>query len=230
VQKRCRVALSRSRLTPSPRLAGIAGVCLIVAFSSASPADLTRGTFDLSADVLNSDLRSDTMELLGNVRLAQATMSIEAAQAHATAFRSDNSRWSFERDVRLRTAEADLKADTARAAFVNGQMSMARIEGAPAQFEQRGGPPDRQVRGRAATIEYDFGRGVVTLTGEVWFGYGKDEFRCDTVVYSIRDERVNCNQGSTAPGRVRGTIRPRERETGQPSAGATPRSSPENGA
>jgi lipopolysaccharide transport protein LptA len=230
VQKRFRVASPRTRLTRSQQLAAAAGVYLTLAFAAASAAELTRGTFDYSADVLNSDLRSDTMELLGNVRLSQDTMSIAAAQAHAAAFRSDNSRWSFERDVRLRTVDADLTADTARASFVNGQISLARIEGSPAQFEQRGGAPDRQVRGRAATIEYDFGRGIVTLTGDVWFGYGKDEFRCDTVVYSIRDERVNCNPGSTAPGRVRGTIRPRQRESAEPTAGATPRSSPGNGA
>jgi lipopolysaccharide transport protein LptA len=227
VQKPCRVASSRNRFDPRRRASAAAGFCLLTALGAAPAAELLRGTFDLSADVLNSDLRSDTMELLGNVRLAQDAMSIEAAQAHAAAFRSDNSRWSFERSVRLRTAEADLKADTAKAAFVNGQISTARVEGSPAEFEQRGGPPDRQVRGRAATIDYDFGRGVVTLVGDVWFGYGKDEFSCDTVVYSMRDERVNCNQGSTTPGRVRGTIRPRPR----PEPPATqPAQPPGNGA
>ena len=178
-----------------------------------------------------SDLRSDTMELLGNVRLAQDAMSIEAAQARATAFRSDNSRWSFERSVRLRTADADLKADTARAAFVKGQIATARVEGSPAEFEQLGGAPDRQVRGRASAIEYDFGSGIVTLTGDVWFSYGRDEFRGDTVVYSIRDERVNVNPGSQSPGRVKGTIRPRQRAQNEsPAELQAPRVSAENGA
>ena len=61
---------------------------------------------------------------------------------------------------------------------------------APAQFEQLGGPADRQVRGKAGVIEYDFQSGVVKLTDQVWFSNGKDEFRGDVVIYSVRDERV----------------------------------------
>jgi lipopolysaccharide transport protein LptA len=201
VRKPCRVVSSRS---------SIAALCLLFAGSIAFAAELGRGTFDYSADELKSDLRSDTMELLGNVKLAQDAMSIEASQARASAFRSENSRWSFERAVRLRTADADLKADSARAAFVSGQISTARVEGSPAEFQQRGGQPDRQVRGRANAIDYDFGQGIVTLNGNVWFSYGKDEFCGDRVIYSIRDERVTVNPNGASSGRVKGTIRPKQ--------------------
>jgi lipopolysaccharide export system protein LptA len=51
---------------------------------------------------------------------------------------------------------------------------------------------------------------TVTLTGDVWFGYGQDEFEGETVIYSLRDERVRVNSGDS--GRVRGIIRPRARE------------------
>jgi lipopolysaccharide transport protein LptA len=230
MQKLHRVAsLPRSvRLRSKARAAGFA---LVAAVAIAPAAELARGAFDYSADVLNSDLRNDTMDLIGNVRLAQDAMSIEAAQAHAAAFRSDNSRWSFERSVRLQTAEADLRADVARAAFVKGQIASARVEGAPAQFEQRGSPPDRQVRGRAGVIEYDFVSGIVTLTGDVRFSYGKDLFCGDTVIYSIRDERVRVNPNGGARGRVKGTIQPREgaASTAPPSPDS-PCVSPGNGA
>jgi lipopolysaccharide transport protein LptA len=189
-----------------------------------------------SADVLNSDFRSDTLDLSGNVRVSQDAMSIEAQAATAKDFRSDNSRWTFRDSVHIRTAQADLQANSASASFVNGQIADARVEGSPAQFEQRGASPEGQVRGRAGVIEYDFTAGVVRLTDEVWFSNGKDEFRGDVVIYNVRDERVQINPGGQTSGRVRGIIRPRERPSGEQesSSGKTivnPPSNPsENGA
>jgi lipopolysaccharide transport protein LptA len=217
--------------------AGTLALALLVAWPAGS-AEFTRprieGSFAWSADVLNSDFRSDTLDLSGNVRVTQGPMSIESGSARARDFRSDNSHWTFEQAVHIRTAEADLKSSTASAAFVKGQIAGARVEGSPAQFEQIGGAPDRQVRGRAGVIEYDFGAGVVKLTNQVWFSNGKDEFRGDVVIYNVRDERVQINPGGQSSGRVRGIIRPRERPTAQeqPAEGETaqPRSTNESGA
>ena len=156
----------------------------------------------------SSDLRSDTLDLPGNVRVTQGPMSIEAGAATATRFRSDNSRWPFEKVRAHRTARPTCSRHTASAAFVSGQIAQARVEGSPAQFEQRGGRADRQVRGRAGVIEYDFVAGIVKLTDDVWFSYGKDEFRGDVVIYNVRDERVQVNPGGQSSGRVRGIIRP----------------------
>ena len=160
-----------------------------------------------SADVLSSDFRSDTLELRGNVRVMQGPASIEAQTAKGRNVRADSSRWTFEKGVRIRTAEADLLSDLATAGIVNGQFADARIEGAPARFEQIAGNSNRQVRGRAGVIEYDFNTGVVKLTNQVWFSNGKDEFRGDVVIYNVRDERVQINPGGSS-NRVRGIIRP----------------------
>jgi lipopolysaccharide transport protein LptA len=167
---------------------------------------------DYVADVMTLDMRADMLDLEGNVRVLQGPLSIESGTATATAQgrRSGESQWTFQNAVRINTAEAALQADTARAAVVDGRIASARIEGKPAQFEQRA-KADRQMRGRAGVIEYDFAAGVIKLTGDVWFSNGKDEFRGDVVVYNVRDERVQINPGGREPGRVRGTIRPRDR-------------------
>ncbi len=125
--------------------------------------------------------------------------------------RADTSRWTFETAVRIRSAEADLQSNVATAAFVNGQIADARIEGSPARFEQIGASDNRQVRGRAGVIEYDFNTGVVKLTNQVWFSNGKDEFRGDVVIYNVRDERVQINPGGSS-NRVRGIIRPNQKQ------------------
>ncbi len=178
--------------------------------TGAANAPKLEGGFTWSADVLSSDFRSDTLDLSGNVRVLQGPMSIEAQTAKARNVRADTSRWTFETAVRIRTAEADLQSNLATAAFVNGQIADARVEGSPARFEQIGASDNRQVRGRAGVIEYDFHTGVVKLTNQVWFSNGKDEFRGDVVIYNVRDERVQINPGGSS-NRVRGIIRPNQK-------------------
>jgi len=205
---------------------GVLAALLLAGSAGAAELPSIGRSFAWSADVLNSDFRSDTLDLSGNVRVTQGPMSIEAGAARARDFRSDNSHWTFDQAVHIRTGEADLKASTASATFVKGQMAGAHVEGNPAQFEQISATPDRQVRGRAGVIDYDFVSGIVKLKDQVWFSNGKDEFRGDLVIYNVRDERVQINPGGeSSGGRVRGIIRPRERPSGS-TAEQTPRQEP----
>ena len=205
-------------------LAGTFGA-LLLASATAGAADLVRPNdeFNWDAKVVTSDFRTDTLEISGNVRVTQGPMSIEAGAAKANGVRSQNSRWTFENTVHIVTSEAELQSDTASAAVVGGQLARARAEGSPAQFAQRGGRTDSQVRGRAGVIEYDFAAGIVTLTDNVWFSNGKDEFRGDVVIYNVRDERLQINPGGQ--GRVRGVIRPQGQTTVPPPAPTQPESS-----
>src|SRR6185436_5706241 len=177
-------------------LAGTIGSLLLAALSAtAGAADLVHPNpndeFNWDAKVVTSDFRTDTLEISGDVRVTQGPMSIEAGAAKANGVRSQNSRWTFENAVHIVTSEAELQSNTASAG----------AEGSPAQFAQRGGHADGQVRGRAGVIEYDITAGIVKLTDNVWFSNGKDEFRGDVVIYNVRDERVQINPGGE--GRVR---------------------------
>lgn len=207
------VALELSAMPTSRKpMTKLRTATIVVALSAGLPVlsattPATDGGYTWSAEVLNSDFRSDTLELSGNVRVMQGPASIEAQTAKGRNVRADSSRWTFEKGVRIRTAEADLFSDLATAGIVNGQFADAKIEGAPARFEQIGGTSNRQVRGRAGVIEYDFTTGVVKLSNQVWFSNGKDEFRGDVVIYNVRDERVQINPGGSS-NRVRGIIRP----------------------
>lgn len=180
--------------------------------ANAPKLDKLDAGFTFSADVVSTDFRHDTLDLSGNVRAAQGPMSIEAQTAKARDFRAPNSHWIFEQAVRIRSTEADLQSNLATAAFVNGELSDVRIEGSPARFEQIAAVDNRQIRGRAGVIKYDIKTGVVTLTNQVWFSNGKDEFRGDVVIYNVRDERVQINPGGSS-NRVRGIIRPNQNKS-----------------
>jgi lipopolysaccharide transport protein LptA len=204
---------------------------LLLAWASASvhaaQPIVLQGNLQVSADVVTASFRSDTLELQGNVRIVQGPNSITSELASATDTRSEKSRWTFERSVHIQTAEANLTSERATAIFSSGTIASARIEGSPAQFEQRDVPADKQVRGRAGVIEYDFNAGLVTLSNDVWFTHGRDqEISGGTVVYNVRDESVRVNADGQSSGRVRGIIRPRPKSSGSTTGAVVPESAP----
>ncbi|HEY0685339.1 MAG TPA: LptA/OstA family protein [Steroidobacter sp.] len=199
----------RNRSGRPRALAALLSLLFVAQADAAATAPTLDETFVYSADVLSSDFRNDTIDVSGNVRVTQGASSIEAQTAKGRNMSSDTQRWTFEDAVHIRTAEAQLESNLATAAVVNGQIANARVEGSPARFEQISAESNREVRGRAGVIEYDFSTGVVKLTNQVWFSNGKDEFRADVVVYSVRDERVQINPGGSS-NRVRGIIRPNQ--------------------
>jgi lipopolysaccharide transport protein LptA len=168
---------------------------------------------DLAADIVHIDPRKDVQELLGNVRITQGDVSLQAQKAIASGMQGDHGRATFDRSVQIHTADAELKSESASATFADGQLAAAVAKGAPASFEQRNTPADKRVRGRANTIEYDFTTGTVKLTDNVWFSQGGNEFRGDTLIYYVRDERVVMNPAGKQSGRVNITIRPRNGAT-----------------
>ncbi|HJY41593.1 MAG TPA: hypothetical protein VJ303_10170, partial [Steroidobacteraceae bacterium] len=127
-------ASSRSNRT---RVAALPALALLT-LGVASAAELVRpgDAFSYEADIVTTELRTQTLEISGNVRVTQGTNSIQSGAAKAIG-PSDNSRWNFQKAVRIVTSEAQLDSDSADAAVVGGKLSRARVEGSPAQFQQR---------------------------------------------------------------------------------------------
>lgn len=179
------------------------------------PADTP---IDLSADIVHIDPRNDVQELLGNVRITQGDVSLQAQKAIASGMQGDHGRATFDRSVQIRTADAELRSESASASFAEGQLAQAVAKGRPASFEQRSN--DKSVRGRANTIEYDFLTGTVKLTDNVWFSQDGNDFRADTLIYYVHEERVVMNPSGQQSGRVNITIRPRNGAKTKPESGS----------
>lgn len=182
-----------------------------IATSSSHAAELKLGEESISIgyDYAEIDMRKDEHHFRGNVSISQGPMSITSDTAMAQgASQNDKVRWTFDRNVHVQTSDADLRAATAIGQVVKGALTNATLKGSPAVFEQRNAAADKQVRGRAGQIEYDFARGIVKLSNDVWFSYGGNEFRGAVVVYNVRDERVVVNPEGSNQGRVNITVRP----------------------
>lgn len=210
----------RPALPPRRRATG-ATLALALAVSGAAPAfaQVPRVQPDtpITVDARSSDFdyKQGTLVFKG-VRIAQGALAVEADQATATGLEFEDSRWTFQGNVRITTEDGSMQANEARVQFAKNQISNALVTGGPASFQQK--RADGIARGRANRIEYDFGKGTVRLGEGAWLSDGKNEITGRTLVYSMRDRRVLATASEQNSERVRITINPQQKPPAAPRA------------
>lgn len=148
---------------------------------------------------------------------------IQADLAEAKVVDFDNNDWNFSGDVVVTIPEGELHAAQAVVHFSKGRISSATATGEPATFEQHGtgGATTGTARGRARTITYGVAAGDVTLQGDAWLSDESREITSPRLVYNIAQRSVVA-EGDESGGRVRGTIRSKNRASPGAGAGDTP--------
>jgi lipopolysaccharide transport protein LptA len=215
-------------------------VCALYAASSLAAAanlDLRDQDIDVSYKDSSSDLRNDVHEFT-QVRITQSdkkaaqsqSFTIEADKATGKGLQLDRSQWTFTDSVDILTPEAELEADLASATIGNGRIASARVTGSPAQFQQRGAVSGRQIRGTAKVIDYDFEKGVVKLSGQVWFSDGENEYDVDTVTYDARKGQLNTTGPAHQKLRPSSLRRSKDAQNKDSAPPPTPRPGNESGA
>lgn len=148
---------------------------------------------------------------------------IQADLAEAKGVDFENNDWNFSGNVIVSIPEGELNAAQAVVHFIKGRISSATATGAPATFKQRGAGAAAGsgaitgARGRAQTITYEVQAGDVTLQGDAWLSDESREITSPRLVYNIAQRSVVA-EGDEVGGRVRGTIRSKNRA----GAGETP--------
>lgn len=182
----------------------------------------TTGNICLSAD--DTEYRRDRVLLHGIVIYrSDSPLRVEARTAEASSLDFADSTWTLTGEVRVRTEQGELSADSATVHFTASRLGDALASGAPASFEQLGDAEGaRLARGRARQIDYDPVAGEVRLSGEAWLTDGCNETSSERITYDFAQQRVRA-QGA-AGARVQGTIRPQCKPARPPAAGAAPAS------
>jgi lipopolysaccharide transport protein LptA len=182
-------------------------------------ADVGNGAGPKGSDLpINVDAKSSDFDyakdtlLFRKVRVSQGTTSVEADEATATGLNFDNSRWVFRSNVKISVEGGSLTSDEAAVTFANNQIARAVITGSPAQFEQKLENSEDIAHGRAASIEYDFTTETIRMLQDAYLTDGHNDIRGQTLVYSIREQRVLANPSDQGDERVRITINPRSVE------------------
>lgn len=214
------------RRAPRPRAALATGATLaLLALAGAAPAlaqvPRIQPNAPITVDARSSDFDYKKGQLVfKGVRISQGALAVEAERATATGLEFDDSRWTFEGNVRITTEDGSMQANEARVQFAKNQISNALVTGGPASFQQK---RDTGVaRGRANRIEYDFGQGTVRLSDGAWLSDGKNEITGRTLVYSMRDRRVLATASEQNSERVRITINPQQKPQASPRASEPP--------
>lgn len=195
------MARSRPRsnlpLACAAALLGLASTHGTSAAGLAGDSDKCNDPIDVSAASVDGDVKNNTTQW-NNVVVTQCAIRVEAKTARATGLNSDNTRWTFDGDVRINVEKrGNLRSSQAIVDVRNNQISKATITGSPAEFEQRNDETNVVTRGHAGEIVYEVGAGTVRLTDDAWLRYGTTDMKGSSFVYSIRDEKV---QAGSQPG------------------------------
>jgi lipopolysaccharide transport protein LptA len=199
---------------------------LNVAFTRpAAAASLAKCTsqIEVEGDNLDGNLRKNFTELK-NVTISGCDARIEARLARFTKLDFEDSRWTFEGDVRIRmdSPQGSLNSDQAVVSFRNNQIDKVDITGKPARFQQKRSDTDATAYGRAGQIVYELRAGTVNLTGDAWVCDGSKEMRSAKLGYDLNKQTANASSGANGQ-RVKLTIDPRANaKDGSPKKTDTP--------
>jgi len=157
------------------------------------------------------DYKTNTV-MFKDVVISQGDTKVQADRARATGLDFDNSRWTFEGNVRINGEQhGSLRSDQAVVEFRNNQLAKATIDGSPAEFEQKRADSDQMARGHAREIVYDVSAATVRLADDAWLSDGRTEISGPLLVYNIRAQQVQAASKPETDQRVHITIDPRSK-------------------
>ena len=173
-----------------------------------------RSTQPVSVEAESSDVDYRSGRVVFNrVRITQGDIVVEATRAIATGLDFRASRWELDGQVQINGSGGRLQSESAIVSFRDNRVIRAEITGTPAEFAQTAGR--LAARGHAGRIVYDVEAGTVRLSGDAWLSDGRNDITGETLVYSVREERVVAAADEQGSGRVRITINPQS-TTGRP--------------
>jgi lipopolysaccharide transport protein LptA len=165
----------------------------------------------LDAQSSELDLRNNNV-LFRKVHIAQGAMTVSAdlgqATKQATGLDFDNSLWVFRGNVKITMDQGQLASDDAEINFARKSLSKAVVNGKPASFEERVAKTGKVAHGRADTIDYDAGKGVVRLSKNAWLSDGSTEIRGESLKYNVLAQSIIAEGSEQGSQRVHITITP----------------------
>ncbi len=195
-------------LTP---LAASAPVLLGAGAAMAAPARAQNLPITLDAQSADVDLANNNV-VFRKVRITQGNMAISADQGQGTKqttrLNFEDSLWIFRGSVKITVPDGLLTSDDAQINFTNQLLARAVANGKPAAFEQKVIKTGKLAQGRAETIDYDAGKGLVTLQKNGWLSDGQYEIRGESLKYNMAAQSIVAEAAEQGSQRVHIVITP----------------------
>ena len=185
----------------------LALAALLLCSGSYAQVDDLRLPISLDADSTDYDGKSSMLMFRG-LRLTQGSIGIEADEGRASKLDFEDSVWHFSGNVVIDTENGHIESDAADLKFVDHQLRLATITGAPASFEMRRPNSDKVTYAEAGRLEYDFAAGVVEFSEQATISEGGNPISSNYLVYNIKEQRINAQSGGEGDPRVRITYTP----------------------
>lgn len=190
----------------------LAGMAPHPLLGAAAAPQLMRGTEKIVLDAVpvTIDYQKQTA-VFRDVVITQGATRIEAAEANVVGgLDFENGQWTVTGNVRIKAENGSLKSDKAVVSFANNLISRAVITGTPAEFEQQR-EDGTTAKGRAGTISYEPGNGIVDFRQNAFLTDGCNELKGQQLRYNIRLQRVEGQPPATpgTGGRITITIQPK---------------------
>jgi lipopolysaccharide transport protein LptA len=119
-------------------------------------------------------------------------MEIKANTVSTTSLDMNDSNWTLDGNVRIRSEQeqSKLSSDKAVVQFRNSEVLRITMTGNPAEFEQKRPDSGLITRGHAKQMVYEAADGVVRLMQDAWISDGGKEIKTPQLVYDIRKAEI----------------------------------------
>lgn len=161
----------------------------------------------IDADRTDYDGKTSMLQFTG-LRLTQGGIGIKADIAHASRMDFDDSVWRFSGNVEFDVNEGHIVCDSADLKFSNFQLLEAAISGSPATFRFKRVNGGESTYAEAGTLKYNVAKGVIEFSGGATITEGGNQISSDSLVYNIREQRINAAASANGNDRVTVTYTP----------------------
>ncbi len=158
---------------------------------------------------INLDAESSEFDRLNNrlafrmVHITQGPLDIQADTGSAARLDFEDTVWTFSGQVEIHHDGMRIWSDTAQATFRDHRLTLARLHGSPARFEQHRPDDGGITRGQARDMEYALDRGLITMSGDAWVSDGANEVSGSHIAYDVIRDRITAEGSDTGKVRVK---------------------------
>ena len=198
-----------------PIIAYLALTLLAAPGVARAQVDNMRMPVDIDAENLEYIGESSMVRFTG-LKLTQGGISIVADVAHTTSTDFNDSTWDFSGNVVFDVDAGHIECSTANMRFTEFQLQVATIEGSPATFRFQRPGAEESTFAEAQKLHYDVAKGVIEFSGDATISEGGNRIASETLVYDIRERRVNAVSSDDPDDRVKVTYTPPVDEDDKP--------------
>jgi lipopolysaccharide export system protein LptA len=193
----------------------LASIAMSIALPGIAKAQLTDLRLPISLDADSTDYDGkNSMLMFKGLKLSQGNIGIEADEGRASKLDFEDSVWRFSGNVIIDVENGHIECQSADLQFLEHQLIVADIVGAPATFEMTREGSDETTYAEAGILRYDLKAGTIEFSEDATITEGGNQISSSYLVYNILEQRINAQSSGDGENRVKIVYTPRDPDAG----------------